>query len=84
MAFLLFGTAVPLHAGVGMYFVDGMEQFPVEKKSMSEWCDWMTIGPPDQKPETPRELLGIMYDSLMGAHMDLQEPLPEKLDLKII
>ena len=48
MAFLLFGTAVPLHAGVGMYFVDGMEQFPVEKKSMSEWCDWMTIGPPDQ------------------------------------
>ena len=25
MAFLLFGTAVPLHAGVGMYFVDGME-----------------------------------------------------------
>ncbi|MBD9271016.1 MAG: hypothetical protein EGQ81_08015 [Akkermansia sp.] len=82
MAFLLFGTAVPLHAGVGMYFVDGMEQFPVEKKSMSEWCDWMTIGPPDQKPETPRELLGIMYDSLMGAHMDLQEPLPEKLDLK--
>ena len=26
---------VPADARVGMYFVDGMEQFPVEKKSMS-------------------------------------------------
>lgn len=65
-----------------MYLVYGMEQIAMEKKSMSEWCDWMTMGTPDEKPETPRDLLGIMYDSLIGAHMDLQEPLPEKLTLK--
>ena len=49
---------------------------------MSEWGEWMTFTPLTEKTKTLRELLGIMYDSLIGANMDLQEPLPEKMAVK--
>ena len=73
---------VPADARVGMYFVKGDRHDSLEKESMSEWGKWMTFGHPYEEPQTTRDLLGIMYDSLMGAHMDLQEPLPEKLAVK--
>ncbi|WP_289024674.1 hypothetical protein [uncultured Akkermansia sp.] len=79
---LLFWTAVPADARVGMYFVKGNWHDSWEKESMSEWGKWMTFTPLTEKTKTLRELLGIMYDSLIGANMDLQEPLPEKMVLK--
>ena len=79
---LLFWTAVPADARVGMYFLSGPTQTAVEKESMSEWGEWMTFTPLTEKTKTLRELLGIMYDSLIGANMDLQEPLPEKMAVK--
>ena len=68
---LLFWTAVPADARVGMYFVKGNWHDSWEKESMSEWGKWMTFTPLTEKTKTLRELLGIMYDSLIGANLSL-------------
>lgn len=68
-------------ADVSLYIVEGLNQYPIEAKTIAHWCEENLQSPPGQATDTS-DVFGVLYDSLVKNVKLPDEPLPSKITFK--